>query len=270
MKFVAIKLLLGVLLSGITSMGVASDEIGVTIHVDDQYRPFSFVEKGVAKGIYINVLKRAFSKMPAFKVTLLPVPWRRGKRLMEMGQGYGLFPAFYHGHDWPYLYPYSLSFYSEKVIVVCTDKVLAQPRKHWPSDYKALIIGNQAGFDGFGGDRFRGLVEQGQIQYKEVNSPLVLIGMLSMKRFDCIMIEERSFDYEFDRFKRSADYDQKRHSQLKKGAVIGIDPVYIGYSQPAVKSGKHPYDLQFRRTFDSVIYQMQRSGEISRIMDAYR
>jgi polar amino acid transport system substrate-binding protein len=87
---------------------VFGTEVDVTIHVDGDYRPFSYSDHGEARGIDIDILQTAFSRMPSFKVKIEPVQWKRGKKMMENGQGFGLTQAFSHGHDWPCLYPYSL------------------------------------------------------------------------------------------------------------------------------------------------------------------
>jgi len=254
------------------SLPVSSSGTGheIVIYVDDAYKPYSYQSNGRAEGIYIDVLRAAFAKMQNFKIKLLPVPWKRGKQLMKLGKGVGLTPAFFHGHDWPYLYPYSLPFYTETIIVVCTERILQQPRPNWPLDYKGLIIGNVAGFDGWGGQEFRELVERGEITYREVGNPSALIGMLAKNRHDCIMMETRAFDYHLSKIQASKDTITNLYSKLKKGALIGTDPVYIGYSETAIKSGHYPQSYAFRKAFDAIIYQMLKSGEVERIMDAYK
>ncbi|WP_020406416.1 substrate-binding periplasmic protein [Hahella ganghwensis] len=247
-----------------------AEDIEVTIYVDDAYKPFSYAEDGAAKGMYIDVLKTAFSEMPGFKVKIEPVPWNRGKQMMAQGKGFGLAPAFFHGHDWPYLYPYSLPFYTETIITVCTENVLALPRPRWPEDYRGLAVGNVAGFDGWVGEKFRSLVEEGEIKYYEAQGSEALIQMLLKERHDCIMMENLAFDYEFRRMKKSGVYNEKIHAKLLKGAVIGKDPVYIGYSEPAIQSNKYPFAYRFQKAFDVVIYQMIKASDIERIMEAYR
>ena len=242
----------------------------ITIYVDDGYKPYSYQNNGRAEGIYIDVLRAAFAKMQNFKVKLLPVPWKRGKQLIKLGKGLGLTPAFFHGHDWPYLYPYSLPFYTETIIAVCTADVLQQPKPNWPEDYKGLIIGNVAGFDGWGGDEFRKLVAQGEISYQEAGSPAALIGMLAKNRHDCIMMETRAFDYHLAKIQTSTSVTTNIYSTLKKGALIGTDPIYIGYSEAAIKSDQFPQNYAFRKAFDAIIYQMLKSGEVKKIMDAYK
>ena len=245
-------------------------DIEVAIHVDGDYRPFSFSDKGEAKGMYIDVLRIAFSRMKGFKVKMQPVPWKRGKKLMETGQGFGLTPAFFHGHDWPYLYPYSLPFYTETIIAVCQENVLKIPRNDWPQDYIGLSIGNVAGFDGWGGEEFRKLVNQGKIQYEEAKGSRENILKLAYGRLDCIMMENEAFDFVFSELRESGEYEEGRHIPLRKGAIVGQDPVYIGYSKPARKAGKYPFQFEFMQAFDSVIYKMNKSGEIKKIMNSYK
>ena len=189
---------------------------------------------------------------------------------MKLGIGSGLISAFFHGHDWPYLYPYSLPFYTETIIAICTATVLQQPRPNWPEDYRGLIIGNVAGFDGWGEDEFRQLVAQGEITYREAGSRSALIGILAKKRHDCIMMETRAFDYHLSKVPTSDISNTNMYSNLIRGALIGTDPVYIGYSEAAIKSNQNPQNYACRKTFDAIIYQILKIGEVNKIMDAYK
>ena len=246
-------------------------DIEVTIYVDDGYKPFSFVGKdGRAKGMYIDVLRTAFARMKGFNVKMKPVPWNRGKKLMTEGKGFGLAPVFYHGHDWPYLYPYSLPFHVEKIIAVCAEKVLDPPRPNWPKDYIGLSIGNLAGFEGWGGDKFWALVKEGKIVCDETQNSVSHLRKLFLGRVDCIMMEEKAFDYLFNVLKKDGTYDKGGKVRIKKGAVIGKDPVFIGYSKTAKDMGKYPFLSEFRQAFDCEIYRMIKSCEIDKIMDAYK
>ena len=240
----------------------------VTIHVDDAYKPYSYRENGEAKGMYVDVLRAVFDQMEDYTVTVEPIPWPRGKRMMEEGQGLGLAPAFFHGHDWPYLYPYSLPFYTETIIAVCDAETLSEPRPVWPDDYVGLRVGNVAGFGGWGGEAFYELVEAGDITYEEAPSSSTNILKLGVGRVDCVMMEDRAFDYEYQNLQDSGEY-QSSYAQLIKGAVIGEDPVYIGYSKPALANGTYPFHADFRQTFDSILYQMLKSGEVAALMDMY-
>lgn len=234
----------------------------VTIYVDNNYYPFSFSENNQATGMYINILKAAFSKMDGFNVNIVPIPWKRGKKMMANGEAFALAPAFFHAHDWGYLYPYSLPFYTETIIVACNKNIMSQPRPNWPNDYKGLNIGNVSGFDGWGGIEFRKLVENDEINYSEIKSSKSLIKMLVGQKYDCIMIEDRVFDFTLK--------NEKRKGSLVKSTTIGKDPVYIGYSEKYIQRGQQVDQYKFRKLFDSTIYKMKKSGEINKILSSYQ
>ena len=252
------------------SMGLKADGIEVTLYIDEAYKPFSYAEDGKPKGIYVDMLKLVFSKMPGFQVTLEPVPWKRGKKIMQEGEGFALAPAYFHGHDWPFLYPYSLPIFSETVIAICNESVMAHPRPNWPDDYKKLIIGNVAGYDGWGGIKFRKLVSKGMIYYQEVQNAETLIDMLLKGRLDCIMMENMIFDYHVRRLPSSLTRKEKEQIVYKKAATIGTDSVYIGYSAPAWQKGTYPFARDFQKAFDNAVYQLTQSGEIKNIFKAFK
>lgn len=254
----------------LTSFNSFARDIGVTVYVDGNYRPFSYSDNGKPKGMYIDILKVAFSRMKGFKVKMLPIPWKRGKSMMERGEGFALTPAFFHGHDWPYLYPYSLPFYTETIVAVCSKEVLTTKREKWPGDFIGLNIGNVAGFDGWGGEEFWRLVNQKRIYYEEAKGSEQNILKLLAGRLDCIMMEEKAFDYELRKLQSEGKYDIRKHNVVRKAAVIGKDPVYIGYSKPARENGLFPFQFEFMQAFDSEIYKMTKSGEIIRIMESYK
>ncbi|WP_315983755.1 hypothetical protein [Aliamphritea spongicola] len=57
--------------------------VEVTIYADDSYPPYSYVENNILKGLYTRILSTAFSRMPDYRVRLMPVPWKRGLMLLE-------------------------------------------------------------------------------------------------------------------------------------------------------------------------------------------
>ncbi|MDE1465805.1 hypothetical protein [Spartinivicinus poritis] len=239
----------------------------VTIHVDDSYKPYSYEHKKQAEGVYIEVLKAVFNNMIDFKVTMVPIAWQRGKQIMAKGKGFGLAPVFFHGHDWPYLYPYSLHFYEEKILPVCQEHIRPKDRKVWPNNYVGLRINNVVGFDGWGGEKFRQFIEKGKIKYGEVRGIENIILMTGLGRADCFLAEESSFDAVYSSLVKSRQFDIGiRYSSLVKGPVIGLDPVYIGYSQIAIEQGKYPFHKKFMKNFDIELYKLKKSGSVANIM----
>jgi len=256
------------LLSLIVVSSVYADPIQVIIYTDDSLQPHSYLENGELKGTYVNILKAVFDKMPDYDVKLTAVPWKRGKKMMELGQGLGLATAYFHGHDWPYLYPYSLPFASDVLNVYCTSETLAKPRPLWPDDYKQLRIGRPAGFSGFGGPKFDEMVNAKTIFLEESKGAVTQIYKLGANRVDCIIMDQTTYNVEYNKAVKNGKYV----SSWKKpvlGVEISRNDVYIGYSKKAIESGQYPYHMDFRQKFDAELFKMIRSGERDKILNAY-
>ena len=173
----------------------ADEPIKTTIYADDNYRPFSYQQDGVAHGLYVQVLQRAFAQMKGFDISIVAVPWDRGKLMVKQGKAFGLAPAFYHGHDWPYMYPYSQPFYTETIRVYCQEEILSGQSRVWPGGFEGLRIGNVQGFDGWGSKAFYDMVDQGRIRYQKASGSQQLIQQARRGHHDCILMEESAFQF---------------------------------------------------------------------------
>jgi polar amino acid transport system substrate-binding protein len=256
------------LLTFILVCEVSSTPIQVTIYTDDSLQPYSYQENGKVKGTYINIIKTVFDRMPDYNVKITAVPWKRGKKIMEAGKGFGLATAYFHGHDWPYLYPYSLPFASDVLNVYCTPETLKTQRLIWPDDYKQLRIGRPAGFSGFGGPKFDEMVKAKQIVLEESKGAVAQILKLGACRLDCIIIDQTTFNVEYHRAIKNGRYDSSWIEPVL-GVEISRNDIYIGYSKKAIESGKYPFHMDFRQKFDSELFKMIRSGERDKILNAY-
>lgn len=240
---------------------VMAQPIRVTILTDDNNYPYSYIDKhdGKLKGGYVAIVKAVFAKMPDYQVTLEPVPWKRGKEMMKNGTGFWLATAYFHGHDWPYLYPYSLPFATDILNVYCLDNLLKKPRKVWPRDYKYLTFGRPAGYGGWGGDKFDAMVKSNEIKLEESAGVNKQVMKLDAGRIDCIILDENSFNVE------KLENSNIKWNKIVKGAQISKNDVYIGYSKKAIESGQYPFQMDFRQKFDSELYKMIISGERDQI-----
>ena len=246
-----------------TMVGAQDGVTEVDIHVDDGYPPFSYIEDGEPKGIYITILEGIFDRVDGYEVNLKPIPWARGKAMMEKGDGFALTPAFFHGHDWPYLHPYSLPYHVETIRVVCNEAILSGGRKSWPEGFKNATIGNVQGFSGWGGAEFHEMVANGEVQYEELPNTDSLVKVALRGRVDCILIEETAFNIKHKEMRAELGDDVV---SLRKGPIANSDPIYIGYSKPAREAGTYPFMFDFMQKVDSAIYQMKKSGAIQRIL----
>lgn len=249
------------------STSVLAANQDVTIYVDENYPPYTFQKNGKANGIYVKILEKAFANMKGYSIEIQAVPWQRGKLLLETGKGFALVPPYFHGHDWPYIWPYSLPILNETVVVMCTDKVLKTPRSNWPEDYAGLTIGINAGYDGYGGDKFWEMVKNGKILLSEATSTRQNIRMLTRQRTDCYMISRLSFAWELKQLATAGLYDASKHPQIREGAILQVDPGYMGFTN--ADNGAFDFKLDFVKQFDIEIYKMFKNGEIQRIIDDF-
>lgn len=254
----------------IYSSSVATADLDVVIYVDHAYRPYNYEENGEVKGMYVDLLNTVFSRMNGFNVTLEAVPWARAKRYMEDGKGLAIVPVFFHGHDWPYLHPYSIPFSKERIDVICNENILKTPRLNWPDDYKGLIIGKPLG-DGWGGAKFNTMVAAGDIYLQEAKTTTLLIRKLARKRYDCVLAETLSFNYYLDQLKKEGGYNVETGDVVfKKGAIVSEGLIYMGYSRPAREAKRYPYQFDFMHQFDAIMFKMMASGEAKKIIESYQ
>lgn len=240
----------------------------VTIVIDDAYEPFSYAVNGQPRGLYVDILQAVSRNLPGFDIRLKALPWERGKMLMKNGKELGLAPAYFHGHDWDYLYPYSIPLLREEVAVICHVEVSNLATRAWPEDYAGLTIGNMRGYDGWGGMAFHKLVAERKISYQELSSAEQLIMMAIKRRLDCILMEEFAFAWNIKNLKAAKQISDSEPLLLRKAQVVGSDYSYVGYSEVAIQSGSFPNEYQFRRALDSTLYKMQKSGELEQVLKA--
>lgn len=56
----------------------ASAPLDLVILCDAGYPPYSYADGDEAKGLYTDILRKAFTRMPEYNVQICPVPWARG------------------------------------------------------------------------------------------------------------------------------------------------------------------------------------------------
>lgn len=251
----------------IPSLVFAAD-IEVQIYADESYPPYTYLDEGELKGIYTEILQKAFSRMKGYKVKINAVPWKRGLSYIESGKGFAIYPPYHRTQQRPYIWPYSIPILDERVIVVCRDEVLTSTiRPTWPDDYFGLVIGNNAGFS-LGGDRFWQAVKDEKITVNEANGNEINIMMLGLGRSDCYMNDRISILWELKQLKAAGKYDEGgKHARLMEGATISIEQGFLGFS--ANGGDRYPYMDDFILKFNTEIYAMRRSGELQKIIDDF-
>lgn len=97
----------------------------MVILCDAGYPPYSYAEGDEAKGLYTDILRAAFKRMPGYRVDIRPMPWARGLAEVASGRAFALFPPYYRPSERPWM-DYSRPMLKEKVVVLCPSLAVAQ------------------------------------------------------------------------------------------------------------------------------------------------
>ena len=88
----------------------------IVLYGDDDYAPYSYVEGGQFKGMYVEILKKAAQKLaPEYEVELQPRPWTRALAELQKGYAFALFPPGMK-NERAYIKPYSVPLDRKSVV----------------------------------------------------------------------------------------------------------------------------------------------------------
>lgn len=246
------------LLFGVTATH-ASEE--VILYGDDDYPPYSYVENGVFKGIYVEFLQQVVARLaPAYKVTLRPIPWKRGLHELEFGKTLALFPP-YKLSSRSYIQPYSAALNHESVAIFCRQEVMQHARQHFPDDFSGLKIGINLGFT---------LSEKLQVAHRLGHITLVEnkgneknLLALQAQSIDCYANDRSSVSFTQKQLNNSG---RVRFSiPLREAALLEGQDAYIGYSSRYNWRAK----ADFINRMDVAIQTAQRSGLMEQLLHKY-
>jgi polar amino acid transport system substrate-binding protein len=232
----------------------------VTVYGDDAYPPYSYQKGKEARGIYVDILKKAFAQMPDYNVTIELVPWKRAVKLVETGKGFAFFPPYYRPDLRPWVI-HSEPILEEAVVVFCRDDVLASPRPDWPADYKGLTVGTNEGFS-----LGRKEAEQGIITLEEAGDNDKNVIKVANKRIDCYLNDRLAVLQTIQSLKQAGKYVEGQHAGILEGAVVEQEYGHVGFAT----AGSFPFRDDFVAKFNETIKQMKASGEIEAIVAGYK
>lgn len=249
----------------------------VNIYTYDVLPPFAFRDaQGELTGVYIEIVKKAISRMPQYTVSFMVVPWARAKNEAESGRAFAILPPYFHAHDWltkaepkhPYIWPYSLSLFTQYDVIICNEKVLNVPRTEYPADYRGLKFVMWRG-DGRAGEKFNQMVDEKKIDLILLDDVKHTIPFLLRGRADCTIASRIPFAWYVKQIKETGEY--KKHDRgvvLKEIAIISRNEGYLGYTD--VDSEKNfPFKKDFSIKFDIEIYKMKKNREIQEIVKKF-
>jgi polar amino acid transport system substrate-binding protein len=224
----------------------------VKILADKDYSPYTYNENKVQKGIYIELINKAFSKIPEYEVEYVPVSWKKSLQLVELGKNIAFIPPFFVKERLNWL-SYSEPLINETILVFAKDSI-NKGRKNFPEDFYELTVCMHRGYDliGMGGKKFSQAIKNKRITLIEANTGN-----------DCLNRVKRNIaDFHIsDRL-----IDISKFSDIKKGLKIKSNFGYMGFS---LRKDKYPHLDDLKDKFNTVIRAMQKSGEIEQIVNDY-
>ena len=251
-----LKVLIFVILFVFTLPGLAA--IQVTFNGDDNYPPYSYKENGKNRGIYVELLKKVFSKIDDYDLKIVLVPWKRGLKSLKDGDVIALFPPYVRKKQRPYIKHYS-HMVDENVVVYCNNKVAEEKTfNRFPQDFFGTKFGNNLGYAS-GGTEFIRAVKAGKIKTEEVRSTALNLKKLSIGRVDCYINDRISILFEMSKMKkRGNDVSQ----MIKLVKTLTVEEGSIGYGADT----KFPYQADLIQKVEAEIKRMKAAGEINQLI----
>jgi len=243
----------------------AGDKTEVIVYADESYPPYSFIEKGQLVGIYPEIFRKAFARLPHYQVLIRPIAWKRGLLLLETGYGFALFPPYRRVQERPYM-SYSESVLTELTSVFCRRSIAEnKKRMHWPEDFFGLKIAVNTGF-ATGGAYFEEAVREGKIVKDEGPGNRSNILKLMLGRVDCYINDRLSILWELQRLQVAAQ-GQTKVDEIVEVMALSQEPAYLGFTN--VHAENYTFKDDFVRELNSVLLGMQKQGEIQLIVNRY-
>ncbi|MDX1451243.1 MAG: transporter substrate-binding domain-containing protein [Oleiphilaceae bacterium] len=240
----------------------------VLIGFDRDYPPYAYIdEHGDAQGIYTEILTRAFERIEGYEVQVEGYPWKRLMKMVEQGKILAAYPPYYWPARRPWMQPYSVPIITERVALYCNREQVSGLHKagalRWPDSYFGYLIGNDAGFETPGPDFFDAL-EQGNIRMHE-DSTLRNVQLLLLGRIDCYVNGELSILTSLRSF--ATDPELNQHiAKVYRAMIIRENEGFVGYS---LNGSDFPYKADFVEKLDQVLLDMQKNGEIQKVLAPY-
>lgn len=241
----------------------------VVLYADDAYPPYSFSVNGQAQGLYAQILRKAFSRMPDYVVRIEPKPWKRALKALERGEVMAIYPPYWHPLNRPYMWPYSVALFEESVAVYChQQRWQVQHDADWPEAFHNIRVSVTSGYD-IGGKRYKQLVSRGQITEVNVRSVELSLLMLAKGRSDCVLNDRLSTRLELKRLQSTLTDTEAlaELAQLQDVATVSKQAAFVGFNQQF--AARYPYWQDFFEQLNDRLLEMHGQGEIYQIAKDY-
>ena len=246
---------------------LAQTPISVTVLCDASYPPYSYAENGEAKGLYNDILRAAFARMPGYRVSIRPVPWPRGLAALEKGTAFALFPPYYRPVERPWM-DYSRPILEESVVAFVRSE-LAQQRaiEDFPAAYAGLRIGLNRGFNIIAAPDYKRMLAAGQVQQSYASDNRTNLLQLKRQRIDVYINDRLSILWELQQMRDQHLLGNTGLDWLVEGPRLSSEHGHLGYTR--LNPQAYPYKQDFMQRLDQVLLDLEADGSIARLAAHY-
>lgn len=245
----------------------AQTPVSVTVLCDANYPPYSYAENGEAKGLYSDILRAAFARMPGYRINIRPVPWPRGLAALEKGTAFALFPPYYRPVERPWM-DYSRPILEESVVAFVRAE-LAQQRAivDFPNAYVGLRIGLNRGFNIIAAPGYKTMLAAGEVTQSYATDSRTNLLQLRRKRIDVYINDRLSILWELQQMRSEGLFASSGMNWLAEGPKLSSEQGHVGYTR--VNEQAYPYKQDFMQQLDQALLALERDGSISRLTQRY-
>ncbi|GHF94067.1 substrate-binding periplasmic protein [Thalassotalea marina] len=233
----------------------------VEILADEQYPPYSYVEDGKLKGVYINLVTKAAQLLaPTYQVKLVAMPWKRALAQIENGKAFAILPPYKHPELRPFIFPYSTPLHEENVAVYCHRNFNLSIFFEAESKKRPANLGINSGYIILD-DKYVDAVENNRIVIRENKSTQSNIKKLLKGRIDCYANDELTITFSL----KAESANTSIYKLYEKKDTIGAHTAHIGYSN--VLPEQFPYKADFIEKMNSAIMNIKDEHSIDSLME---
>lgn len=245
----------------------ARTPIEVLIFCDAGYPPYSYEEDGEARGVYTEILRAAFARMPDYRVHIRPLPWARGLAELAEGRALALYPPYYRPSERPWM-DYSRPILREKLVVFMRAEVARKlPDGRFPQAYRGLRIGQNSGFLNILERDYSLMLARGELHQIYVKDNRTSLAMLYRGRLDVYINDRRAVLWELERMHSDEVFGEEGLNWIVEGPWLTGEAGHLGYSRRHPRA--YPYREDFKRQLDAILGDLEREGVIYRIVSRY-
>ncbi|WGK91561.1 substrate-binding periplasmic protein [Pseudomonas migulae] len=245
----------------------ASAPIDVVILCDAGYPPYSYAEGDEAKGLYTDILRTAFTRMPEYNVHIRPVPWARGLAEVASGRAFALYPPYHRPNARPWM-DFSRPILREKVVVfVRAELARIRTVEHFPFGYSGLRIGVNRGFMSIDDQDYQSMLATGALKQSYANDNRTNLARLYHGRIDVYINDRLSVQWELEQMQRESIFAQSDLNWLVEGPWLSGEAGYLGYTR--LNASAYPYKPKFMQRLDEILAELERDGSIERLTKSY-